>query len=278
MSEQLHPWLAFDVERVLRVTTQFTKATVGQAHAKGITLGLSGGLDSAVVAALGCQALGAEAVEVVFLPGTSTRDEDRQVARAVADHLGLAWHEVDVAPAVRAMAAALELPDGSVTSANLQPRLRMAALYARAAAQGSLVAGTSNKSELLTGYFTKHGVGGCDLLAIGDLYKTQVRALARKLALPEVVIERPPTAGLWPGQTDEAELGLAYDALDLVLAGFERQAPTARIAEVAGVADQEVDRVRSMVARTWHKRNATPIAKVGWRTVGIDWREPTQSG
>lgn len=269
----IHPWLRFDPERAEKVLTGFLHDYVSRAGAEGVVLGLSGGLDSAVAAALAVDALGADRVDVVHLPGPSSSAEDAAVAQEVADHLGLDLERVAITAAIEALAP--HMGDDRAVRANLQARLRMALLYARGQAAGRLVSGTSNKSELLVGYFTKHGDGGVDLAPLGDLYKTQVRALAEAIALPASVRERAPTAGLWEGQTDEAELGMSYATLDIVLAGIETQRPDDEIAEAAGLDLLQVRRVQEMIRATWHKRNPPPVPKLGYRTVGVDWREST---
>ncbi len=274
-STDLHPWLAFDPEQARRVITRFLDAYLETADASGVVVGISGGLDSAMTATLATEALGADAVDAVFLPGPTSSAEDREIAETVTGHLGLGLDEVAIGPAAEALIPKLGVEAGTMITANLQARLRMTVCYARAQATGRLVAGTGNKSELMVGYFTKHGDGGVDLLPLGDLYKTQLRVLGQELALPEAVVTRPPTAGLWEGQTDEAELGMPYRTLDVILAGIERQQDDPSIAEAARIDTQEVDRVRGMVQASWHKRNPPPVPKLGWRTPLVDWREST---
>jgi NAD+ synthase len=145
--------------------------------------------------------------------------------------------------------------------------------YYVANTEDRLVMGTGNKSELLTGYFTRWGDGGADFLPIGDLYKTQVWAMARHLGVPKRIVDKVPTAGLWRGQTDEGELGIAYDALDRVLLGIELQMDTEAIAEKAGVPLREVRRIEARVAATAFKRKPPLVPKLGVRTIGLDWRE-----
>jgi NAD+ synthase len=133
--------------------------------------------------------------------------------------------------------------------------------------------GTSNKSELLVGYFTKFGDGGADFCPIGDLYKTEVRLLAKKLGIPKKIIEKVPSAGLWPGQTDEGELGISYDELDAVLAAMELNIPLEEVSKRGGVAMDKVTKVWEMHRATVHKRKTPLIPKLGVRTIGLDWRE-----
>jgi NAD+ synthase len=245
---------------------------IADAGATGAVLGLSGGVDSALVATLCARALGPKRVHSYFVPIERGAPRDLQDAQAVATWLGVSFAHRDLTKPFLDVAKAVQATDARVRG-NLKARLRMIALYAEAQRRGALVVGTGNKSELLTGYFTKWGDGGCDLLPIGDLYKTQVRELARELGLPARIIEKPPTAGLWPGQTDEKELGISYDDLDKVLLGLELKMNDDTIVRRAGVPLAKVKRVRARVDASSHKRRMPPVCKLGLRTVGIDWRE-----
>lgn len=275
MPETPHEWLGFDVVETVDVLTRFVADHVDQAGASGAVVGVSGGLDSATTLAVAARALGPEAVDAVFLPGPTSPEEDERLARQAAEQAGVELATVPIGSALEAFEPELGVGLDRAARGNLQARLRMCALYARANADDRLVLGTGNKSELLTGYFTKHGDGAADLLPIGDVYKTQARAIAAELGVPEAIRQRPPTAGLWEGQTDEDELGLSYAVLDVILAGIEAQRGTEAIAEAAEVRVSEVERVRSMVDASAHKRSMPPVAKVGWRTPGVDWRQAT---
>jgi NAD+ synthase len=149
----------------------------------------------------------------------------------------------------------------------------MITLYVHANLENRLIMGTSNKSELATGYFTKFGDGGVDFSPIGDLYKTQVFELARAIDIPETLIDKPPSAGLSQGQTDEGELGLSYDILDRILLGIELKMVPADIANNVGVDASEVNRIHDLVRKNVHKRKMPLIPKIGIRTFGLDWRE-----
>ena len=242
-----------------------------QAQATGFVVGLSGGIDSATSAALAVRAVGVENVLGVLLPCHS-QPEDAAFASLAAESLGLEPLTVELSDAYDTLLTAL--PPGEVLSghaqgnvlgalpqahdmarANLKPRLRMATLYYLAQSRNALVLGTGNRAEMMVGYFTKYGDGGVDLEPLGELYKHEVRQLARVLDVPEPLITRPPTAGLWPGQTDEGELGITYDELDAILAaleaGREPQAPPTAVA-----------RVRRMVAASAHKRAMPPAFPV----------------
>ncbi len=240
---------------------------------RGVVLGLSGGVDSALVAKLCAEALGADRVLALGLPegkgGTDLED-----AGAYAKDLGIGFRVLDIAPFVAALDSGLRVKRADrVARGNLRARTRMLVWYYVANTEDRVVMGTGNKSELLTGYFTRWGDGGVDFLPIGDLYKTQVRAMARHLGVPRRIEEKTPTAGLWPGQTDAGELGISYDRLDRVLLGIELQMEPEAITEKTGVSLREVRRIEALVASTAFKRKPPLIPKVGIRTIGLDWRE-----
>jgi NAD+ synthase len=256
----------------LEALEAFVRDHVEDAGASGVVLGFSGGVDSALAAVLCARALGPRRVSALYLPIEAFNRRDLDDARQVAKQFRFPLREQDLTEAFRAMEAATS-PRGRVARGNLKARVRMLALYAEANSRGALVVGTGNKSELLTGYFTKWGDGGCDLLPIGDLYKTQVRALARELKIPKRVIEKPPSAGLWPGQTDEGDLGISYARLDQILLGLELKMNDADIVRRTGLPLAAVRKVRARVEASSHKRRMPPVCKLGLRTVGIDWRE-----
>ena len=267
--------MAFDAPTARARLVAFLRAYAHDAGARGYVLGVSGGVDSAVAAALAAEALGKDAVLGLLLPHRTSDPADAAHAEVVCQHLGIPFERVDVTPVVDAAERACAnhpLPEG-MARGNLRPRARMMLLYAHAAATGRLVLGTGNKSELLTGYFTKWGDGAADVYPLGDLYKTQVWDLARELALPSVVVDKAPTAGLYPGQTDEGELGIRYHDLDKVLAELEGGHDVETVARRAGVSVEQVRAVERRVLSSAHKRNPLVIPKMGFRTPGWDWRE-----
>ena len=266
--------LKLDPDETSATIVRFIRDYFAAAGAKDAVIGLSGGLDSAVVAALAARALGPTRVHAYALPSKTNVPADLDDARAVANILGISLETRDIQPLVDAALKSLGGEKTVAVVANVMARSRMILLYAEAQRHKALVLGTGNKSELLTGYFTKHGDGGSDLLPIGDLYKTQVRELAPHLGIPSSIIAKPPTAGLFQGQTDEADLGMAYTKLDLVLLGLEVDLPPERIAKEAGVAASEVARLETVRRRSQHKRQAPPMPKLGIRTSGTDWRDP----
>lgn len=217
---------------------------VREAGRKGVVVGLSGGIDSGVTAALSRRALG-DRVLGLIMPCESAR-QDEEDATLVAIELGIATVTVRLDEAFRALREVLP-PGDALTVANLKPRLRMATLYYHANMLSYLVAGTGNRTELMVGYYTKYGDGGADILPIGGIYKTHVRTLAQELGLPKRIIGKPPSAGLWEGQTDEGELGITYPELDRALQALD----TGRIESVPA---DRMAWVRDMVARSAHKR------------------------
>ena len=224
---------------------------VKAAGAGGIVVGLSGGVDSACVAGLAQKGLGNNAVVGVIMPCHSA-PIDAEYGHLVANAFNLETITVDLTPVYDCLTGALPATDHGMAQANLKPRLRMTVLYYIANARNYLVGGSGNKSELAVGYFTKYGDGGIDMLPLGDLYKREVYDVARELGVPQVVLDRPPTAGLWPGQTDEEEMGLTYSALERALVAL------------AGGGDREVDeatliQVRQMVDGSTHKRALAPM-------------------
>lgn len=225
------------------------------AGAEGFVFGLSGGVDSATVAALAVRAVGASRTLGALLPCHS-QPEDLRLARQVADTFGVPTVTVDMTSLYDAFLAALPPSDQPLAAANIKPRLRMIALYYLAQSHRYLVLGSGNKSEILVGYYTKHGDGGVDLLPLGGLYKTQVWELARELGVSQEVVDRPPTAGLWPGQTDEGEMGIAYRELDRVLTAIET-------GDLSSIDPLTLEKVRGMIARSEHKRRMPPIFEPG---------------
>ena len=221
------------------------------ASADGFVAGLSGGVDSATSAALAVRAVGPERVLAALMPCHS-QPEDAALGQLVADTFSMPTVTVDLSGAYDALMAALPPSGHPLASANVKPRLRMMTLYYLAQSRNYLVLGSGNRTEIEVGYYTKHGDGGVDLLPLGSLYKTQVWELARELGVPQQVIERPPSAGLWPGQTDEGEMGITYRELDRVLAAIEA-------GDTSGIEPATLEKVRGMIARSDHKRTMPPI-------------------
>lgn len=264
----------FDVE-VVKVIELFLKQMMKESKSNGIILGLSCGLDSTVVTNLCVNILGKEKVHVLIMPyGNESNTED---SKQFSRELGIDYKIIDIKNIVDPIITKKKIEDVKIIG-NIKSRVRMILLYTYANADNLLVIGTSNKSEILVGYFTKYGDGGSDILPIGDLYKTQVRELASYLQIPNKIICQPPTAGLWEGQSDEGELGMKYELLDKILYGIELKLNLDEISKDLGIELSMVERVQRMVFDSVHKRKTPIIAKVGIRTVGVDWRETTGMG
>jgi len=217
---------------------------------KGIVLGLSGGLDSSVTAALCKLALGKERVLALILPCESQK-KDIEDAKFLAKKFDIKTKLIDLSKIYRQLIEILPKAD-RLTSANLKARLRMVILYYFANKFNYLVCGTSNKSELMTGYFTKFGDGASDILPLGNLLKTEVRELAKELNIPDFIIKKAPTAGFWPGQTDEKELGISYEELDKILKSLNKR-------ERINIEKEKIEHVKKMIKRSEHKRKGANI-------------------
>lgn len=226
------------------------KRQVREAGAKGIVLGLSGGVDSAVAAFLSKEAVGKSRVLGLILPCHS-QAQDLRDARIIANKLGIKLKVIDLSEIYDKILNILPKAE-NLARANIKPRLRMMVLYYFANQFNYLVCGTGNKSELMVGYFTKHGDGATDLLPLGDLLKKQVKALAAELGVPGHIIAKPPTAGLWPGQTDEGEMGLSYNELDNILRGIGKK-------KTQALSKEKVNKVKNMIKNSGHKRQGPKI-------------------
>ena len=279
---ELAPELEIDTDVARRVIAEFIRGQLRQAGFTRALLGLSGGIDSAVVAYLVAEAIGADHLLAVMLPYATSSSESVTDARDVIDDLGCSSELIEISAMVDAyfgsQAAAGAAADGgtatSLRRGNYMARTRMAVLYDRSVGWGGLVVGTSNKTESLIGYTTHFGDNASAFNPIGDLYKSQVRQLAAALGVPEQIIRKAPSADLWPGQTDESEAGFSYPELDRLLFWLvdRRRNPT-ELAEL-GFDPATIERVGRLIASAEFKRQVPPIAKLGPRTPGIDYLYP----
>jgi NAD+ synthase len=279
----LPPELAIDTDVARRVIAEFIRGQLRQAGFERAVVGLSGGIDSALVAYLVAEAIGPERLRCVLMPAGSSSPASRADAEVVVAELGCASEVVEIGPMIDGFFGTGEAPgasgsEGLAASAlrrgNFAARMRMAVLYDRSVTWGGLVVGTGNKTEALIGYTTLFGDNACAFNPIGDLYKSQVRQVAAAIGVPEVVIRKAPSADLWPGQTDEGEAGFSYPELDRLL--FWRIDKRRSVEEVVALGfDAEfVARVDRMVATSEFKRQVPPIAKLGPRTTGVDYLYP----
>ncbi len=274
--------LAIETDVARRVTTEFIRGQLEQAGFERAVIGLSGGIDSAVVAYLVAEAIGADKLLAVLLPYRTSSPASRADAEAVVADLGCASEVVEISAMVDGYfgtdSTSGAAPDGQAATplrrGNFAARMRMAVLYDRSVTWGGLVVGTGNKTETLIGYTTVFGDAASAFNPIGDLYKSQVRQLAAAIGVPDAIIRKAPSADLWPGQTDETEAGFSYPELDRLL--FWRIDKRRSIDEMVALGfDREmVERVDRMVAGAEFKRQVPPIAKLGPRTAGVDYLYP----
>jgi len=267
------PDAALDAEVTRRIIVRFLRDGL---HRHGFTrgvVGLSGGLDSALVVFLAAQALGADNVLAVALPYSASSPASLAGAREVAAATGVRLETIPIHPMADPYLAGIP-EEARVRRGNVLARLRMVVLFDLSARENALVVGTSNKTELLLGYTTQFGDSACALLPIGDLYKNQVRRLARHVGVPETILKRAPSADLWAGQTDEEEMGFTYEEVDrLFVRMIDERLPPGRLLE-EGFDPQLLRRVRTLVRRSQYKRRTPPVAKISHRTVGSDFRYP----
>jgi NAD+ synthase len=230
---------------------KWIKNQVKKAGAKGLVFGLSGGIDSAVVAAL-CKLAFPENTLGIIMPCLS-HSEDEYYANKVALSLNLKTEILVLDGVYNTFKKILPQNQNKKHSGNIKSRLRMISLYYYAGINNYLVAGTGNKTEISLGYFTKWGDGACDILPLGDLYKKEVKILATELKIPQDIINRKPSAGLWKGQTDEEEIGLSYDEMDYILGS------TIDVKKLKKIEKIKTDKIKQMINNSEHKRSQIPI-------------------
>lgn len=237
-------------EFLLMCIEQWIKDSVSSAGAKGALVGLSGGIDSAVVAAILKKSLGSNML-AVMMPCHS-QDEDLDDAMKVVEAYNLPYLTIDLTRTYDIFLETIKNQYNDPTElakANIKPRLRMTSLYLLGQSLGFLVCGTSNKAELTIGYFTKHGDSGADILPLGDLRKEEVFSVAECLGVPDDIISKPPSAGLWPGQTDENEMGFTYSEIDGYLRGEH-------------ISENTLVKIRKYIKRSRHKREMPPVCVI----------------
>ena len=271
------PSLEIHPELVRRILVDFLRTEITRAGFSRALVGLSGGLDSAVACALAAEALGPKNVLAIRMPYRSSAPDSLQDAQLVADQLGVSMETIEITE----MAEPLLDRDpqiSNVRKGNILARTRMIVLYDQPEVFKGLVVGTSNKTEILLGYTTLWGDMAAAINPLGDLYKTQLRQLGRALALPASVLEKPPSADLWVGQTDEGEMGLTYDEVDRLLFLLVDQRFTPEECVEAGFDSAFVQKVMTRIRRNHFKRLMPPIAKLSNRTAGYDFLYPRDWG
>jgi NAD+ synthase len=262
--------LSINTKLVEQILVSFLKTEISRAGFSRGVVGLSGGVDSSLACALAVKALGAENVLGVRMPYRTSSEDSLRHAEMIIQHTGIVGRTF---PITKMVDAYLKDVDGAseVRKGNVMARSRMTVLYDQSAAFEGLVIGTGNKTEILLGYTTLYGDSACALNPLGDLYKTQVRQLARAISIPDEIIEKPPSADLWEGQTDEGELGFTYEEVDRLLVHLVDGRYSKEDCIGLGFAPDFVERVMRMVQRNHFKRVLPPIAKLSHRTVGYDF-------
>ncbi len=267
--------LNLDWREVETRVKRFIKKYVEKAGAKGIVVGLSGGIDSCTTVALSALAIGGDKVLGLTLPEQETYNmRDMEHVKLISEKFGFKTETIDITPALEKIYNSIPIfdPADKLCKGNIKVRLRTIYIYYYANKLNMLVCGSSDKSETMMGYFTKWGDIAADISPIMDLFKTQVRKLADYIGIPKEIVTKPASPMLWPGQLAEEELGIKYETLDLILYGLEHFMKTEEIAEQLGLKRELVDRIKNRWLYTEHKRQGLLTLKVGYRTVGKDFR------
>ncbi|MGA9189450.1 MAG: NAD+ synthase [Methanosarcina sp.] len=254
-----------DLEIAQNRIIDFIRNEISKADVNGAVVGISGGIDSALAAALTVKALGKDKVLGIHMPEPGlTSCEDSKDSKALADWLGIEFRTIDISGIISAFTVAVPQSESAdkLCRGNLKARVRMSLLYFHANRMNRMVIGTGNKTEILLGYFTKYGDGGVDLEPIGGLYKTEVWELSRRLGIPDPLITKKPSAGLWTGQTDEAELGISYVKVDKVLRMLEQNEDPETILSTLGVSVEQLNSVIKRIERNEHKRKAPSMPEI----------------
>lgn len=252
-----------DKTRTMKDIVEFIQNKVSEANANGLVVGLSGGIDSTLVAHLACEAVDRENVFGIIMPSTTTPTEDKLHGIDIAQGLGIEYKEIGIDTILNEYLVLSQLDEDRLAIGNLKARIRMSLIYYFANAKNYLACGTGNKSEILIGYFTKYGDGACDLEPIGDLYKTDVFELSEFMDVSKEILEKPPRAGLWNNQTDEDEIGMTYELLDNILyLLYEKCENAETIAQKLNISADDVDMIINKVKRNQHKSRVPESPKM----------------
>ncbi len=242
-------------DEIIDLAVQFIKDEVSNSQTRGIVLGLSGGIDSAIIAHLSAIALGKEGIDLVHLPEEELDSIHTEDAQTVAHDLNIPLRIIKISPILDSVFKLLpNVEDNALAKGNLKARIRAVILYSIANIDNRLVAGTSNKSEISIGYGTKFGDLAADIWPIGELYKTELYKIAEKLGVNQKIITKTPTAGLWKGQTDEKEIGASYEKLDRFLIGLENNKKEEFLAEELQLNEEQIARIIQLISNSHHKR------------------------
>ena len=253
----------FSVDKSITFIKRFIADQLAESGLDGYVIGLSGGIDSALSATLATAAVGQERILAVLMPYRTSSEHSRTHALDLAKKLNIAWREVPIGPMVDAYFPKLDASN-RVRAGNKMARERMSILFDVAHETNRMVLGTGNRTEFCLGYTTIYGDAACSVNPIGELYKTEVRQLARTLGIPESIISKPPTADLWTDQTDEGEIGVTYDQIDAILRRIVDDGETSLAALLhEGLRREDLERVVALLNRNAFKRVPPPVASLG---------------
>jgi NAD+ synthase len=257
----LEELLGQDYKKISNKIEKFISAYISKSSAKGLVIGLSGGLDSSVVLKLSVNALGRSNVLGLVMPSDTTPREDTAHAIDLAKELRIRYHIIDIHPIIQKFEEIL--PENKEARGNLMARIRMSILYFYAGINRYLVAGTSDKSEIQIGYFSKFGDGAADIMPIAVLYKTQVRALAQYLDIPAAIVQKKSSPRLWENHLAEEEIGIDYEIIDQILHLLvDKKIQPKDVIRKLGVSANHVNKVKGMIEKSLHKRRPAAIVSL----------------
>lgn len=269
--------LELDYSLVSNRIQRFIRNYVEVSNTEGVVLGVSGGIDSCTTAAIAALAIGGSKVLGLVLPEDETfNSEDIKHAELVAEKFGFKIEVLNITKTVETICRQVPIfdPKDKICKGNLKARTRMTYIYYFANKLDKIVCGSSDKSEVMMGYYTKWGDGAADIAPLMDLYKTQVRQIASYINIPEDIVRKPSTPALWRGQLAEEELGMKYETLDLILYGLEHFKSSLEIAKQLKIPLKTVSNIKKRWLNTEHKRRLPLTAKIQYRTIGADFRVP----
>ena len=270
--------LPLDCELTAKAIRTFIKDYMDRIGIKKAVVGLSGGIDSTVTAYLAVEVFGKENLLGLIMPSNANTKLDTEHGLLVAKNLNIRYKVIPIQDMVDAFEKNVGVNEiDKVSRGNIMARCRMILLYFWANLERAVVLGTSDKTELLLGYFTKYGDGGSDIMVNASLYKTQVKKMGAYLGIPQAIIDKPPTAGLWKGQTAEGEIGITYEIIDNILYHLlELRYLPGQVINECGMNPSDVEKVLKMIRNSEHKRHTPIYPKIGYREINWDYRYPVE--
>ena len=267
MQEKSNILPSINPKKTVEIISNFIKNKIDESKTEGLVIGLSGGLDSSTAVSISSKVIDKSNILGLIMPSKTTSQEDLEDAVTISENLGIETEIINIDNLIKPFGDlcihSANEQYNQLANANLKARIRMMISYYHSNSMNRLVVGTGNLSELLVGYFTKYGDGGVDILPLGDLYKTDVKKIAAYLKIPDKILNKAPTAGLWAGQTDEDELGIKYHLLDKILYLITTEKlEDYIIAEKLEISPKEVLRIKNMIKSANHKITPPPVPKI----------------